>query len=386
MGSIVSRRLGALLLAFLASWAMRAQEAAADADTQALMRDIAASLAKALPAATSDSRFEDPAEREAFQRAVWDLAARSGALGAHGAGRERTFAHLSHSLARDAAEITRFVEDDDLSGARFMVGQLLENCVACHARLPSTGASPIGAQLVANVDLESLEPRERMRLLLATRQFDPALDEFERLLVGELESDPRRFDIYGMVVDYLIVNVRVRNDLSRPRTFLSGYARNEKIGKFLRGELEQWVASLEKIATREAPPSALDDARSLVSKGDQLRLYPADQISIVYDVCASGVLYRYVESHPEANIETAEAYYMLGAAESRLRRPSWIDRWDDYLEIAIRMAPGTQVARRAYRLLEDETLAEHADSWVLNLPREELSRLDELRALSEEAP
>ena len=52
----------------------------------------------------------------------------------------------------------------------------------------------------------------------------------------------------------------------------------------------------------------------------------------------------------------AEAYYLLGVAESFISRTLWMSETEFFLETAIRLAPKSVSARQAYAFLEEYVL------------------------------
>lgn len=361
-----------------------------DIETQARMKGIAGDLKRILPIWVQRESRLDSAERERFRVSVISLAARSDELQAHAVGKGQPFELLARSLRNDAATIREYADRGDIDAARSQIGPLLENCVGCHSRLPSAGTSSLSASLVSDINLDELSVPDRLRLRMATRQFDPAIADLERILVdetkGRASGAPLTMSLHSGLVDYLILNVRVRNNLERPRAFLTSFGALDGVGKYLRTDIDQWIESLargpETIRKIDRP---LDQAKRLIEQGDELRVFPSDSVGLAYDVMASGVIYRLLETPPASlsNAELAEAYYILGATESRILRPSWNDRWDDYLEMSIRTAPGSDTAWRAYQLLENETLAYWSPSWTATLPSSVRTRLDELRKAAE---
>jgi hypothetical protein len=77
----------------------------------------------------------------------------------------------------------------------------------------------------------------------------------------------------------------------------------------------------------------------------------------------------------------AEAYYLLGVAESYISRTLWISETEFFLETAIRLAPTSGPALQAYAFLEEYVLAQHMGSSGLHLPADVRARLEELRRL-----
>lgn len=355
--------------------------ATASPQTQAAMQQIAAALRVGLPLSLSEEKYEDPANREKLLGALGSLAENASDLESHGAQRDAGFGFLSRSLARDAREVHWRFQAGRADESRFLLGQLVDDCIACHSRLPSPRASSLGASLLADVDLESLSPVERVRLEVATRQFDAALASCEQIFRGPLD-EPLSVDLEGLVRDYLVVAVRVKNDLVRPRAAFTELAARGDVAPHLREDLTRWVGAMQEIAARPPVGSDLEQARALVAEAERLDVVPADRGGLVHDVAASARLYRFLDTAPAPSPEVAEAYYLLGKADARIRRSFWLSESDFYLETAIRMAPGSELARSSYRLLEEQTVVNYSGSSGENVPEPVLLHLEEMRRLA----
>ena len=102
---------------------------------------------------------------------------------------------------------------------------------------------------------------------------------------------------------------------------------------------------------------------------------------MVYFALASGLLHRFVNETSNPKPALAEAYYLLGVAESYMPRTSWISETDFYLETAVRLAPAAPFGRQAFLFLEEYLIMGYTGSSGLHLPSEIQQRLDELRGL-----
>ena len=90
---------------------------------------------------------------------------------------------------------------------------------------------------------------------------------------------------------------------------------------------------------------------------------------------------RPVASNSRSSLQLAEAYYLLGVTDSNLSRSSWIPETEFFLEMAIRLAPTSPSAKKAYALLEKHVTMGYSGSAGLYLPPEVKTHLDELRRL-----
>lgn len=362
---------------------------AADArETRATMADIVGALQVALPLALSDARFAAPESREALLEALAALRDSSAALRAHGRERDASFAYLSRSLALDAEEIERRFREGRTAEARFLLGELFEDCVGCHSRLPSAKGSDLGSELFRGAESASLGPGERIRLLVATRQFERALDEYEALFAayGAEAPSAAELELEGLLGGYLRVAVRVQGDLERAERGLSRVAARDDVPPQLARRLDTWREALAELELVGDDRDGLLRARDVIARGDVLRDYPMDSTSLVHDLVASSDLHRFLATGTATRDEAAEAYYWLGVTELREERSEWLSQAESHLETAIRTAPGSVWAARAYDALEQETLAGYSGSAGEQLPPDIQRWLEELAATAEGPP
>ena len=229
----MGRSRAVLILAFLLA---SSSGASADdtelASTQARMGELVEALRVALPLSLDPEQFAAEANRVRLAGALRRLRDGATALSDHAEGRDVGFAHLASALARDAHEIQHRFEVGRFDEARFLLGELAGDCVSCHSRLPYRKRSELGRSLWNAVDASALPLDERVRLQVATRQFDLALQSYESLLRGEGMA-PAQLDLGGYLSDYLAITIRVRGELARARRQLDAFRRRGDIPAYL---------------------------------------------------------------------------------------------------------------------------------------------------------
>ncbi len=353
-------------------------------EVRGAMREIADPLQVLLPLALSDARFSDPANREVIAEALARLAAGTAVLESHGTSREASFGFLSGWLARDAAEADRRFREGRPEESRYFLGELANDCIGCHSRLPSPGDSLLGASLFQSVPEGSLDPFETVRLQLMTRQFSQAMAGCEALLASP-DWSPARLDTEGVLDDLLLLGVRLERDPARARRALEAFAARDDTPLHLRESVAAWSESLARLEADPGEGSLLDRARESAERAQARRRYPADRRGAVDDLQASSLIHRYLgrSGEPPPQDQRAEAHYLLGLTELRRTDAFWPSQADFHLEHAVRLAPGAAVARRAFAVLEQHTLVGYTGSGGLQLPPEVDAWLSELRALAE---
>ena len=101
--------------------------------------------------------------------------------------------------------------------------------------------------------------------------------------------------------------------------------------------------------TRPLGGSAPDlaTARDLIARARSIAKVPADYGPLIHYLVASSVLQRFLATAPPpSNRDAAEAYYLLGLAETHVGDTYWVSQADMYLETAIRLAPKEPFALR----------------------------------------
>ena len=358
--------------------AFRGALPAQDARTGAAMEEIARALRVALPLSFSEERFAAPENQAAIESALARLREGAHELESHGRTQDASFAYLSRSLASDAEEIKRRFDAGRTDETRFLLGALVEDCIGCHSRLPSADDSDSGRALFEAVDATGLTPIEAARLQVATRQFQEALDTYEALL-GDAEQSPAQLDLDGIPSDYLTLAIRVRGDLPRARSALDAFAGRSDLPSYLATLVRQWIEAADTLRDTIVAEPSLDRAERVLEIGDTLSRYGRDRAGLVHQLVASSLLLRFVDARSDPGPEAAHAYFLLGVIELKSVRSMWISEAEGYLEGAIHAAPGSDWAKRAYVLLEEETLASYSGSGGVHVPPQVRERLSELR-------
>ena len=356
-----------------------------DADTRAIMGEIYGAMKIALPATADMALFSSPEERPRIQAALDQLAANADRLEGHTRPKDDQMQFLARSVARDARDVQRAYRHGQDARAAFLLQQITENCVACHTRLPSKDTG-IANGFVDRGAMRGLAPESRAGLLMATRRFDDAIVTLEKLL-----SDPDEHPalLIAPLTDYLVLNLRVKDDYERPVPTLRKLSEHSHIWEQLRRDIGSWIEALPELRQRTRGAPDVEVARALVNDGRERNRLGDEQSGLVHFVSASAVLERLLAESPNAEpgseeaARLGEAYYLLGLVEARIGRNYWISEAPFLLERAIRMAPREPFALEAYRRLENEVLMQYEGSDEEDVDPEDQRRLGELRILVE---
>lgn len=351
--------------------------ARADADgTRATMRTIFENMQHLLRASADENGFSAPENADNIALSLREMSDQAALLSGHAGAEDAEVAFLGSALERYASWASWAYERGDLDRARALLHDTTDVCVACHTRLPS-GDSPVAEQFIDSNTVKSFSLRQRASLQIATRRFDDALDSLETLLADEsLRSE----DLSIAISDYLVVSIRVKGDVDRPRSMLEKLSKRTDLTDALFNDINRWNKTLSQLEETRIRSSDLDVAKLLLAEtlsGHQ----PTQRTALIEQVVASGILHRYLQSHRQPSADTAEAYFLLGLAEHRISNDHWLPKAELYLEKAILSAPKSRAAAEAYDLLEQKLSRVYAGASGVQFPAEVDTHLKELKSL-----
>ena len=357
-----------------------AQDSAPRGQIPSTMHAFFQTLTRVFPWSLDAQQFQAPEHRQRIHAALTALAQHADQLDTHGQEVPQSFGFLRRSLARSAHDAAERYAQGQYPQARFLLQRLTENCFACHARLPNLQRFDLGQHFLAATNVESFPVPQRLKLAVATRQFDTALTIGEALLRS---ADLTAADIWltGVFEDYLKVSIRVRNDFPRAVTVLTHFLERPDVPAVLRDQLQSWVNALTELQSHGPVNEALARASTLIETGQRRNRFPADHQGFVHFVVASSLLHRWLTTPPADTSALAEAYYLLGITETYISRTSWLSEAPFFLETAIRLAPTSPIATQAYDVLNMYILTAYTGSQGTRVPPDVQEYLDDLRRL-----
>jgi hypothetical protein len=344
------------------------------------MQALFQALIQVFPWSLDAQQFQAPEHRQRIHEALRLLAEHTSYLETHGQDVPLSFDFLRRTLARTAQDAVQRYDQGQDQQARFAIHQLTEQCFACHSRFTNPRPFDLGKRFLATIPLEQLALRDRMRLAVATRQFDTALETCEALFRSATIT-AAAIDGLGVFEDYLKIVLRVRHDFPRAIATLEQFGGRADVPPDLHVRLLSWLEALKEVQPQGNTGEALTRARALIETGQRRNRFPADQLGLVHFVVASSLLHGYVDAQAHTTPALVEAYYLLGVAESSISRTSWVVETPFFLEMAILLDPKSPTAAKAYDLLNAYMVTAYTGSAGLHLPHEVQEYLEELRRL-----
>ena len=378
-----------------ASGAADAERPSVEVQPRATMRSIVEEMKHLVPLSLDEVAWRDPMARTSILERLERLDGAVSVLERHGIDREAGFDELALTLGRDLRAARDHYAHGLYEEARFFIAGGVQSCVSCHTRLPAADRSPLADELTANARVESLPRHERAWLFVMVRRFEDALALWE-LEMADPTQTAVRLDASGVLVDFLNVAIRVRDDVGRARVAIDRFAARDDLPLYLRRRIDTWRSALETLESRaplEEGESDVDAGESLAREAGQLAAGPYGRDGLVQDLAAASHLVRFLEvdrarrrtlkrnpTSAERN-ETARAYYWLAIVEERSLDGFWINLADRHYEASIRADPRGAYATRAYVRLEEANVIGFGGASGQELPADVWTHLKELREL-----
>jgi len=349
--------------------------------TQATMRGIFNALTTSYSYSRDMDYFQDRHNRDTVLASLEALVANTGALEEHGGGLDPSFDYLRRFLAADAEEALKRYQERQYFGAQFMLVKLMENCATCHSRLPADQAFGTGAQFLEEARVEAMAPVDRVNIEIAARQFDRALTTYEEIFALP-NMTPQGLQLIGAFEGYLKISIGVRNDTARPARALEKFLGREDVPAGLRETVRTWIKDLAALDLKAGSAAPLKTARELAGYAAVIRKPTSPRPELVRMAAANTLLHRYLQALSTYDSESSEVFYLLAVTESHLSRSYWIAETDFLLEKAVRSAPKSDFARKAFAVLVDRSAVTAPPSAYEDMKTPKVD-IEELRRLVE---
>ncbi len=244
------------------------------------------------------------------------------------------------------------------------------DCFSCHATYKVSNEY----SNTAMVD-ESLNPLERARFLMATRQFTEA----KRTLLSALDDDAYRLYDDQILRSLLLIETRISKDPKESLEIFRGILKSGKLPLDDAHTVQRWLKGME--VWSKAP--AVKEGNKLATGEKLIRAGATRGIDFTQDDVAllrgTALVHESLEAGNLNESQRRKAIYLLGYAYSQLPQ-FFTEGWDElYLEKCIKNFPNTQEAKWAYNIYSDKVMNDFTGSGGINIPAEIKLHLEDLR-------
>jgi hypothetical protein len=374
----------------LASGSAQAQAPAHDKKSKSWnekMRSLGKTLQALLIDLNSEARFNDPKnfkriEKNAqeFARLAHDLKPQS--KDAPSPDADLSVQIIANQFSSEAEHAVSVLKWGHRGYARNVLKSMTGYCIACHTRSQAVGIP----QLTDKNFVDSLKPLERADFLASTRQFEKALEEYEKILADPQTAANRPFDWERAVRSGLAVAVRVLKSPDRALSIVDRVLATPKAASFLKEQASQWKQSLnswkaEPVSRPQTEEGYYSLAMKLIADAKSLQKYPADRSADVLYLRASAAVHDLLNFAPNGSRAT-DALYLAGLAYEVLNDLNLWDAHEFYYIACIQKSPHTEKARQCFRHYEQSIYGGFTGSSGTDIPKDVRDRLRLLDQLS----
>jgi len=377
--------LGSAVCALLIFGACQSKEKKAAADNASFngsMRDLQESLENLLPMVVDSNKYNDPANQETIKNQVHQLAQLSTTVQHNPsvAKRDPSVTFLSQAFAEDVKKAEESLRMGKREYARYSLMNMTSYCIECHTR---TSTGPSFQTQEFKQTLASLSPLERGEFLLATRQFDGALKEFNTFIDNRLKEQKNFYELDKAVRDCLAITVRYLRDPKKSMVIAEKIKNAETAPYYLRQSAALWETAInewskEKRNKKTSAENLIKEAATLTKKGMQNQIGMMDRGGDIYFLRALSDLHLAM-STPLKDNDLGEALYLTGIGYEGVPDQTGSNMQESYYESCIEKVPHSSWSQKCYRRLEQSIYMGYTGSSGMSLPSDVRKHLDDLQ-------
>ncbi len=335
------------------------QSLAADKQVQAewkqKMQSLYQSLAELLTDVCSDERYFNSKNSARIEREIKSISNFSHEIDKNSKDTNQadpTLHLFSKLLADETNEAFRSFRAGNKDYARDILRSIPGNCLACHSR-NSMGPDFASLPLEPNAPLL---PAEKASFYAATRQFDRAIEGFQKVIKGDEKSKIDSFDIEKSVADALTIAVRFKRDPKLAKSIVQLAIDSPASPHYYKEEASQWLNTIdswskEPVLKATTEEGLFAESQRLISLARSNQTYPMDHSGDIYYLRASSALYDLIQLAPHGK-HVNEALLLLGMCYEVLSPRRMENLHNKYYEACILGAPHTETARTCYHRYE----------------------------------
>jgi TolA-binding protein len=352
------------------------------------MQELRASLTKLIPFLFDDAKFNAKENRPMLESEIKKFYELSQAINQGGAhpvlvpDSDPGLAAISREFSQEIGRANDALKSGHRDYARSVLRSSVAYCISCHTRSDSGPRFDLEGLYG---QLEELPSVQKMRILIATRNYDKALSEFQKRLTSPRPVlDYAEFEQGARIA--LAVSVRVKRDPMHTAELIKSILQSSMATPSLKQTASGWQKSVARWQA-ESPASVtgeeglLAKGRELVERAQAKQAYPADADGDIDYMRASSILHDYLTKYPQGQAR-AEGLFLIGQCYEALKDLGFWTLHERYYEACIKQAPHTNLAVQCMSRLENSMISGYTGSSGVHVPPEIRKQLGELRKIA----
>ncbi len=359
-----------IVLMLLVNGGVAAQEST-PATVQPTMQKIFSNMQDLMPYMVSEERFLDP-ENEGYISEKLKQSAVLVKNAKHASQLNSPTLKISREVLEDHfSEVERVFRVGNKSFARSQLSSTVPICMSCHTQSPSASRHWELADLLKGTSNEF----EKAELLFMGRDFNSALELYNEVILGFPENDFSLIDVEKSLERKVVIYARVKRDFDGGIKDLEGDLNNNKnLPEYLTNSIKAWVSSFQ-IQEKQGYPDPVTSDDSAIEQYVEREMkeglsgdnFDASNPGLVRNLTVSGVLYEYLNTHPQTTLEP-EILNWLAILDNELRDTLFYSLADLYLKQCMSEFAAHPAAKKCYEQYKTITIISYSGSGGTHLP------------------
>lgn len=353
-----------------------------------LMQELLYHMTKLKTYMVSEEKFSEPSNFKTIDAHLKEMTLLSKEAAHYPQLQSPGFRVSREALESHILETEKVFRGGNKKYARWMLNSTYGICMSCHTQIPSSS--------VESKDFGKLDnfasTFDQAEFLFATRSFDKAKSLYEDVIVNFPKDKIKTEDVETSLKRMITYFARVQRNPEAALSALKKYAANDKLPVFLKEDIKIWSKaftdwSKEKLIDLKTATDAdiLKFAQKNLDPKVTGYLMTADNPRAALYLKVSGILYDYLQQHPQSAI-TPDLLYWLAICDKGLNNNFFYSLGDIYLKECILKHPQSAIAKKCYAEYESSTLLSYSGSSGTHVPADVRAELSKLKKLIESKP
>lgn len=337
------------------------------------MQKLESILSRLLPLVSSEKQFLDPKNKKQIETDLKQLV-----LLTHGLAKPMTMEALPPDADPSIPLLLSVFEDEmQYMGDSFQKGHgkftrhLLQNltgyCITCHTRTNQGVQQRI---IPVRPNLGLLTTFERAEYFAATRHFDGAIIEYQKIINDPQKAKKNPDQWQKALRNTLAITVRFKRDLEKSLALVEEALKTPELNEGIKLNLVAWKKSIQdwknEAPIKDVKPQTLETKIKELLEKSNPETASNEQMLIEYLRVSSLAhdLLRLVST----SSEVAQALYFTGVAHASLEEGPVYFMPEMYFEACIKKSPHTSISKKCYRAYEERMIKSYSGSSGINFP------------------
>lgn len=372
-----------LSILFVSLSTLAADKAEKPKHVQPTMHKLFSKIQELVPYVVDEEKFNDPKNEKFIADSLKEMK-KLAKDASHAEELKTTTFKISRKVLEDHfADIERVFKVGNKNFARWELGSTVPLCMSCHTQAPSASRN----WDVVDITRGNLNDYQKAELLFMGRDFDDALNYYDVVISGYPDNKIPVNQVEKSLERKVVIFSRVKRDFTGGVKSLEKSLKNKKLPEAFVKNVNAWIG-LFRIQNKNGFPNPKKsndrDIQKYVQKelkrglwDDMTDARNTTNPRLVKNLTVSGVLYEYLNTHPETKIKP-DILLWLAMCDRKFQETLFYSLADMYLKECINEFPTHPTAKKCFDEYKDNTIISYSGSGGVNLPDDVKKELKDL--------